>query len=485
MKMLPEDDSFRHVIESILETETEHYNDIKRFLRKDFMAKSNNLPGAVPLNWQTPQLAEDPIIQHQNSWAVKAREDARQGTPATLFNGGAFGRHEGLTPNLAGTRHNPPLLLKSCEPKDIGDKVVGEHKENLDKGDEAGFGSLREMIAAKSNKKKIKKSYSFLKSHGKKLQKSMSTLNPLMQGSNLSDPYNSYKNTNINDQEPPIGQTGNGSPIFNDPYHQAHAAFGPQDHMAAGQFQEALANQLMAQGNTVASLGARQKANIHSMLAEQAKSPSERAYERIIGANRNDPLNRYTNQNSVSPDQNKPIVPQTGERMGPVPGMRNTLTGTAMGPQTQNSPFAGTYQQPVVTPNNYSQGDAGYDMQPGQDNYAQQMPAMDQMQGQPQLQAQPMQVPAQQQQMPVEQPQMAQEAPLEEQPTPEYPYQQEGVQQPAEGQEEAPQESTEEQEEPEEDESEEDTEKEEPKKEDSDKKFEKAINSFYRFLYRK
>jgi hypothetical protein len=98
-----------------------------------------------------------------------------------------------------------------------------------------------------------------------------------------NDPNNLYLNSNINNMEQPMGHTPNGAPVYDDPYNQQHAAFGPEDHQYASQLHGQAYNTLQAQGKTIDAMGAQQKANIHNMLAQNAQSPSERAYNSIFG----------------------------------------------------------------------------------------------------------------------------------------------------------------------------------------------------------
>jgi hypothetical protein len=189
-------------------------------------------------------------------------------------------------------------------------------------------------------------------------------------GQSQQDPNNLYLNSNINHMEPPLGYTPNGSPIYDDPYHQSHAAFGPEDHQVAANMHDQMFNQLQSQGQTVAALGAQQKANIHRMLSDNSKSPSERAYDKIYGQQGMSD-GQISNQIPPSADFNKPrtqYAPQDGSRSGPIPGMTNTLTGQGTGLQTQQDAFAGTQSVPQESADAYQAAGADYAQQPGQDD---------------------------------------------------------------------------------------------------------------------
>lgn len=385
MDMLPEDDSFRHTVEGILETETEHYNDIKIFLRRDYMAKSNGPPVIRPLNWVTPtNIASDPFMNRGSNWLVQSREQARAGTPPTIISGAVNGNRTGLSPVLPVTREmNPKLIMKShscgspsCKKcnSDIGDKLFGKDTKDLDKGDykiakSKGaarskmlkekhaqaklMNSLKRVLRTQLSKKPfaITKFPSIHRSLSKvkydKLFKAMQGVqaNPLLQQAPPSIAANPWDNSNINVGEPPIGTTANGAPIYSDPYHKAHQSFGPQDHENAASIHDQSAEDMMQQGKTINALGAQQKANIHRMLLEQMKSPSDRAFERMMDKNREqNPMDKLLDQNKDD----------RAARIGPKPGMMNTFTGEGTGMQTGPNPM--TRQSSVAnTPSNYDE----------------------------------------------------------------------------------------------------------------------------------
>lgn len=435
LNMLDENDSFRHVVESILETETEHYNDIKRYLREDFTMKKSlgDFGSIVPLNWNAPEFEQSPVETRQSNAHVQAREAFRAGTPVTIISGAFNGLPSALKPNIE-TPPGPPLIMaKSCnKDKDLGDKVFDEDTEDLDKnafvkallrarkqgssrrdvvgrkrddrtgrfshderaGKESSGSDDAEQLMRLMRKKEqqmAKKAKIWQKQKGidkwafrsksavkeekkdkalrkKKIKKALG-VNPL-QGQAKQDPNNLYLNSNINNMEPPLGYTPNGAPIFDDPYHQSHSAFGPEDHQVAANMHDQMFNQLSSQGQTVASLGAQQKANIHRMLSDNAMSPSERAYNKIYGQQGMSD-GQVSNQIPPSADFNKPTVqyaPQDGSRIGPVPGMTNTLTGQGTGLQTQQDAFAGTQNVPQEDADAYANSGADYAQQPGQDD---------------------------------------------------------------------------------------------------------------------
>ncbi len=330
-----------------------------------------------------------PETKHTN-WQTQARTIVSNGTPPTIISGGVNGRRTGLFPNIiAANIPAPGLFIKKskCEEvKGIEDKLF-EDKEDLEKKvekaltrptkgssrndkvgrkrDEHGKFSKDETSGTQSTAQedmqqlkrtlrregmkvnKKAKNWNTLKGYDKWAYRGKSSVkksigaNPLVQ-ERMS--VQGDQNAHTNDNEPPIGQTNSGAPIYSDPYHQAHQSFGPEDHQMAAMFQDGAYSQQMEGGNTIQALGAQQKANIHRMLAEQARSPSERAFMRIMQQQGNDPMDNYMSGQGANtdPDMNKPAGPPDGEHQGPVPGMVNSFTQGAVGPQTDAGSFAGS-----------------------------------------------------------------------------------------------------------------------------------------------
>lgn len=189
--------------------------------------------------------------------------------------------------------------------------------------------------------------------------------------------------------EQPMGTSPDGTPIFSDPYHEAHSSFSPEQHDAASQLHQQMAEQMTGQGRIPTAMEHQMKAAIHGEMGRDAMSPMTRmAMDQqgvqglsaqpgevpemtgaalppgaggpnsnpAMGGQAGDAMDQFlTNLPDQIPGaQNKPMGPNQAQDTasqvaGPEPRMMNTYTGGPIGPLTPPQNHAGTFpeQQPM------------------------------------------------------------------------------------------------------------------------------------------
>lgn len=164
----------------------------------------------------------------------------------------------------------------------------------------------------------------------------------------------------------PMGQTQSGMPIYDDPYHPDHGMFGSQEHGEAAQLHQQQSDAAAASGKIPSALDHQLKSKIHSELANDSMSPTERmannklqptggvaqggSQNNLTSPDSQDPVATFLSQMNGSGDQGKPIFGSNSMGNGPKPGMMNTQTGTAQGAGTDASSWAGSTEQPQSMP---------------------------------------------------------------------------------------------------------------------------------------
>jgi hypothetical protein len=164
----------------------------------------------------------------------------------------------------------------------------------------------------------------------------------------------------MNMMAPPMGQTPEGMPIYDDPYNPGHQSFTPDQHRYAAQLHNQQAEMMTTSGQIPQALDHQMKAQVHMDLANDAQSPMERMMNRQGGGGQN-PMDQFLTQmgqqdpgmnngqmGGPRPDQNKPLAPDASA--GPIPGMVNTHTGGNVGMQSDQATHAGTMEQPQGMP---------------------------------------------------------------------------------------------------------------------------------------
>lgn len=399
-------DAFAHVIEGVLETEIDHYDEIRIYntkngnVEKSFMS---DLGSRKPLNFKLTNIT---VYQEpEKNWDTKIDEHYSKGivgssSPPVIIGGNKDGRRTSLSkavPNAI----NPDLVL------DVNKAVLTPVKTDPDgkrqfarkRDDNGKFApnqnlkiqtTAQDDAASQERDAKLARTRMKDKLEGNDPDKGKVTFahkgfgdgNPSgIQNVSGMNPTQGANQGNV------IGQTDQGLPIYDDPYNPAHAGFTQQDYQKAAQI-------MMQQGDS-------QKANVFQQLSQDSGSPMERMGQQAPAAAGQssmqqavqtmkslNPFNWFfqqqhaqapgaggmpgmPNQNTVpgaapggmppggppqaggmqgappNPNQNQPQLPglpgsDTGMRNGPVPGMINTQTGTGLGPQTNVPQFSGT-----------------------------------------------------------------------------------------------------------------------------------------------
>lgn len=189
--------------------------------------------------------------------------------------------------------------------------------------------------------------------------------------------------------EQPMGTSPDGTPIYSDPYHEAHSSFSPEQHDAASQLHQQMAEQMTGQGRIPTAMEHQMKAAIHGEMGRDAMSPMTRmAMDQqgvqgmaakpgevpemtgaalppgaggpnsnpALGGQGGDAMDQFLTNlpDQVPGGQNKPMGPNQAQDTaaqvaGPEPRMINTYTGGPVGPLTPPQNHAGTFpeQQPM------------------------------------------------------------------------------------------------------------------------------------------
>ena len=404
--MLPESDSFRYVVETALDKETEHYDEVRRWKRTDYAEKSMKPLGDygsnVPLNLRQRQIPEAYVVKSA-SHDERMWSESRAGTPPTRR-----GMLQGTMPLLSPGRSpalNPALYLGKAviDPSAAGsgafdatprkrDPKTGKFTEAPASGQQSSAeddASAAAGVAHLAAKRVASKAFGDDAAAGGPPQ--LARPKPATMGEQAGipgappgagSPMDGQMDAGASGA--PIGTTPDGAPVYDDPYHPSHSQFSPDQHQAAAQMHTQQAEMASSSGRIPTALDHQLKARIHGDLANDSKSPMERVLARqgMPGATENDPMDDFLTQlpdqqpgaqNAMSPNQNKPLGGD--QTQGPLPRMMNTDTGTPVGPQSQSMQHAGTVSQPQGMPPEPSDGSSmpGIQGEPGYTNLDDQM----------------------------------------------------------------------------------------------------------------
>lgn len=387
MKLLDMDDAFRHTIESVLDREQEHYDEVKLWRRKDYadMGKSiSDLGSPKPLNWKTPEFASQDI--QKSTWDSRIEQHNRFGTPPTR-RGGYHGQASGLQPGVP-AEMNPPLTVSKAllappkiengqvsaqkpRKRDPGGKFAtnqsagkqsAAQEDSVDRQRQAKLSSARQKTALNPEWAGKTRMGMTNKPVGKALgpDESMPPQDP---AKSPGDPMANERYSQAGGQQ--LGRSPSGMPIYDDPYHPEHEGFSQEDHNAAAEMHDRKSVDAQDRGNHVEAIMCQQKAGIHRNMAADSQIPMERVIQNLAGPQQQgmpqsiqrslpgagdemNPMDKFLSAQHQE-DQGKPVF---GDRFsaGPQPGKIDNRTQDPVGPQTAQMPHAGTQGMPQMMP---------------------------------------------------------------------------------------------------------------------------------------
>lgn len=443
-RMLPEDDPFRFYVESTMELELEHQQDVKRWLRRDYAEKSMSDHGSPkPLNWREPDFIIP--MRKSASWEERADVYNRFGSPP-IRRGSVHGSLPDLIPALP-PEMNPPLFLEKAvrQPQDPTSSrpqfsrkrdSSGQFVESQQAGTESTAAEDAENLTRESKLRSAKQRKQQRPDWapaqaGKVAQRQAGKMGKAVPGAQTAVTDNAIAGASANQPESePIAETPSGKLIYDDPYHPEHDSLTPEEHQYAMQYHQEMADASATSGDHERSMQCQQKASAHEEMMQNTQSPMDRAANQVPGQNAppqqpmpgQPGLNKALNYSYQPDNLNEFLAPHDqakpsfgGPNEGPAPGMINTNTGTPVGPQTDvgaplpqdmGSPMDPMMQSPIMTP--------APPAMPGMDPMAQQPPPMDPMMQQPPMDPmmQPPMDPMMGQQPPMD-PMMAQQPPMD------------------------------------------------------------------------
>lgn len=371
-RMLSKDDSFLHTISTILDQETEHSDDVKNWLRKDYAEKSmGDIGSKRPINWANPQFASP--VQKGTPWQDRLQEHSQHGTPFTRR--GAYNGHvPSLEPSVP-AELNPPLVISKAvlRPSKPGASGMEFQRKRDASGKFAPAGASgaettaaedvtdekrkAELRAAKMREQQ-RKPYEEAAAGKQALRKLRSAGLSKAGVPGMEGPTEDQQAQPM--EAEPVASLMDGQPLYEDPYHPAHEQMTPQQHHEASQIHNEMADAAQAAGDPEKEMQCRMRAAVHEERAQDSKQPMDRAFE-VPGKEQNpamkmdqafkalnysyssdEDMNQFTQQR----DMQKPSFGQRTE--GPIPGMKHTATGGPVGPQT--NPGFGPDQSPPMTP---------------------------------------------------------------------------------------------------------------------------------------
>lgn len=423
MDMLPRNDAFRHTIEGVLSKEQEHWDDVRRWRREDYAEKAMSLPGdigsLVPLNLHLRRSVMPSPVQKSESHEARIANASRAGTPPTrwgMYHGTmpstTPGTPDALNPRLyigkavidpaqAGTgsgdsaqRKRDPSTGKFAQAQSTGQQSTAE--EDLAAQQRAARLSQQRYQKALQNagmgqEQPAQQQPMKPQNQGGAAGGGMPQLarpkpaNPMQQagvpasppGQGMAGINNAMGDDQMQGGDQAIGQTQEGMPIYDDPYHPEHSNFTPDQHQAAADLHNQQAEMHTSSGRIPTALDHQLKARIHTDLAQDGSSPMQRMLSRQGmpgqaqgqgnqmpgavppgGAPVENPMDDFLtqmsdkkpgNKNAIE-DQNKPNFGQPQDNQGPLPRMTNTNTNSPVGPQSQSASHAGTVEQPQMIP---------------------------------------------------------------------------------------------------------------------------------------
>ena len=214
-----------------------------------------------PLNWRAPVFSEN-SLKKSETLAAKVDEHYRAGTPHTRA--GTYNGHvPSLRPNLAVPELNPELTLKSTQEdpilKALGIPQVPRRQDQNQQMQMQQPGAAPGMMP---NAVRPGMAPGMMPNMQQQQQPGQ-----MHQQSSAPGLSNLNQAPTAGMDQPPVGQTQNGNQMFKDPFHPGHQQFNAQDHQEAAHVHEGEGDQ--------------QGAQAHREMANDSKSPMERAGDRF------------------------------------------------------------------------------------------------------------------------------------------------------------------------------------------------------------
>ena len=237
-----------------------------------------------PLNHKPIVLPES--TEKSLSWQEKVEKFYRGGSPITKsgdFNGAKSNLHPKVPKEL-----NPPILVKALggnttpKPGAAGPQYGrkrdehGRFSETQSAGSESA--AHEDLANAERDQREAERQMGIVHEKREKKPFISKNFNSSIGSSPLDMPMPQQSQ-----MDQPVASTMSGMPVYDDPFHQEHQGFGPNEHNEAANIREQMSMDAAGSGDQMGAMQHSQAAEAHRDLANDSMSPMERKVDQMPG----------------------------------------------------------------------------------------------------------------------------------------------------------------------------------------------------------